>query len=194
MVMIGKGLSAIKEAAKNSVSQLKLKDGESALIRIAVPTDELISVYEHVEQFGGKWHTITCLGKNDCPICQAGKFARFVTYIPVLHRNENDAVKIFKASKRTGMAILGLVEEYGDITKRDFKITRQGKDTNTVYQFFPKDPVEIDLSDIQIPDIEVMVHPMTREAILALMQGNGEVTDAPPVTNNPITKNGDFPF
>lgn len=193
---IGKGLGFIKEASKNSVSFLKVKSGEYAVIRFLVPTDELISVYEHTEQFNGSWKSVTCLGKNDCPICQAGKYPSFVTYIPVLDRTDNDRVKIFKASKKVGIQLLSLVEEYGDLTRRDFKLYRQGEKQQTTYQFFPRDPQELDLSQYEVPDIEAMVQPLSREAIIALMSGG--VSDAPSGGagrgDSTISNDDDFPF
>lgn len=191
MGLVGKGLGAINEAIKNSMVQLKLKDGQSVTVRILVPASELISVYEHVKEYGGQWHTITCLGKKNCPVCQSGDRARFVVYLPVVVREEDNKVMIFKATKRTATALIGLVEEYGDLTKRDFKIVRQGANMNTIYQFFPKDPVEEDLSKYELPDIEAMVEPLTREAILAIMKADGEVMDTPPENN---TNENDFPF
>lgn len=201
-----KGLGAVKEANKNSVNNLKLKDGQSAVVRVLSPADEIVSVYEHVKQFNGQWKTVTCIGKNDCPLCQSGDYASFKSYLVVADRNDNDKVKIFKASKRVGMQLIGLVEEYGDLTKRDFKITRQGNDVNTTYQFFARDPQDFDFESVQLPEVEKMVEPMTRDAILALMNGGGEVTNVDNSngsTGNPDTqaeggnKSGgddDFPF
>ena len=113
---VGKGLGAIKEASKNSTSILSLKAGESTEIRIIQPLEELISVYEHTEKINGKWMNIRCLGKDICPLCKAGKYASFRTYIPVFDKKD-EKVKIFKASKTVGLAIVGLAEEYGDLTK-----------------------------------------------------------------------------
>jgi hypothetical protein len=187
-----KGLSAMKEAMGKSMEYIKLKSGESKVLRIAVPADELIGVWEHTEQFGGQWRTVTCLGKNECPLCQAGKRASFKAYIPVIDRAD-DKVKIFKASKETVKLILGLVEEYGDITARDFKVVRQGEKLDTTYQFFARDPKDEDFSGYEIPNIEERVEPMTREAILALMEGGATAANA---GANPVGGEGDddYPF
>lgn len=180
MAFIGKGLGAIKEAAKGSYQQLKLKDGESAVIRIAIPTDEIVSVYEHVIQIGGKWYTLTCLGKKDCPICATGDRANFVAYVPVIHRNDEDKLKIFKAGKRAANPLVELAEEYGDLTKRDFKVSRSGIKANTQYIYFPRDTTDFDLSSVTIPNIEEDVQPLSREALIKLLESGGEVKD-----NNP---------
>lgn len=194
--MFAKGLQeTIDKANKNSTSMLKLEDGESAVIRILVPASELISVYEHTENINGNWQTITCLGREKCPLCQAGKKASLKIYVPVADRSDDNKVKIFKASKTVGQMMLGLIEEYGDLTKRDFKLYRQGKKLDTKYQFFPRDPQEDDLSKYEIPDIEKIVAPMSPEAIKAIMDGtdNGNVDD---VSNEGVSggSEDDYPF
>lgn len=193
---IGKGLGAIKDAMNSSTTQLKLKSGESTIIRIVTPADEIISVYEHVEQLNGKWETITCIGRNDCPLCQAGKRAAFKSYLVVVDLNDGNKVKIFKASKRVGVQLLGLIEEYGDITKRDFKIFRQGEKLDTTYQFFPRDPSDFDFSSVEVPDVEKMVQPLSREAILNMMNGSSNEGTDTDVPNSDTGDSGDddFPF
>lgn len=173
--MIRKGLAAIKDDLNNSASQFKLKkDGDHAIIRVLTPADEIISVYEHVEQFGDQWYTITCLGKDECPLCQVGHKPSYRVYMVIANRSEGDKIQYFKANKKTARQIIGLIEEYGDITKRDFKIVRQGEGFDTLYQFFPKDPSEFKLPENAfIPDLEELVKPMSKEAIINLMQTGG---------------------
>ena len=65
-----RGLGAVKEAAENSKRQLKIKSGESKILRILSSADDIISVYEHTDQIGGQWKTLTCLGPNTCPLCE----------------------------------------------------------------------------------------------------------------------------
>lgn len=190
-----KGLQAIKENFEKSVEYVKLKSGESIRIRVAVPADEIIGVYEHTEQIGGQWKTLTCLGKNICPLCQAGKRAAFKAYIPVIDIG-TDKVKIFKASKETVRTILGLVEEYGDLTKHDFKVVRQGDGLDTTYQFFIQaKPADIDLSQYEIPNIEEKVAPMTREEILALLEGGASAAEVIAKGEKPVDdSDDDYPF
>jgi len=184
----GKGLEAIVEANKNSTSILKLKDGESTEIRIIVPLKDLVSVYEHTEKINGKWFNVRCLGKENCPLCKAGKYASFKTYIPV-YDFKDEKVKIFKASKTVGTTIVGLAEEYGDLTKRNFKILRQGEGKQTIYQFFPRDPSEFDISKLELPDIELLIKPKTPEEINAII--NQKVSDVEPTVPE---SEGGFPF
>lgn len=184
----GKGLGAIVEANKDTTSMLTLKDGESTVIRIIQPLEELTSVYEHTEKINGKWMNIRCLGKDSCPLCKAGKYASFRTYIPVFDKKD-ERVKIYKASKTVGIQLVGLAEEYGDLTKRDFKILRQGQQLQTTYQFFPRDPSDFDTSDLKLPDIDALIEPMPAEEIEALI--NQKVSDVEP--SAPENEDG-FPF
>lgn len=188
MAYVGRGLSAIREANENNLAYLKLKDGESTVIRILTPLDEIISVYEHTEEFNGNWRNLTCLGKDNCPLCKAGKKASFKSYITVFDKKDGK-VKIFKASKTVGGQLLNLVEEYGDLTKRDFKIKRDGEKLKTTYHFFARDPESFDASELDIPDIEELVAPKTPEEILAMM--NEEVKD---VDVDTVEDDDDYPF
>lgn len=163
-----KGLSKAKEAMSRSVEQLKMKPGESKVIRIITPADEIISVYEHTEQFDGSWKTVTCLGKNDCPLCQAGKRASMKAYLEVVDRDDS-RTKLFKASKKVVMQLIGMVEEYGDVTGRDFKIIRTGEKLETAYQFFPRDAKIEDLSKYDRLNIEETVKALPREHVIAMM-------------------------
>jgi hypothetical protein len=168
--------NAMEEALKNSASFLKLENNKSAVVRILVPVNEIMAAYEHTEQFGGNWKTVSCPGKKDCPICAAGRYSSFKAYIPVFDRSD-DKVKIFKASKKTFKKLLLQVEEYGDVTKRDFKIVRQGEKLETTYEFFARDVESFNFDEVELPDIEAMVTPATRESILALMEGGIAVSN-----------------
>lgn len=190
---IKKGFAAIREANNSSTQQLKLKDGESTVIRFLQIPDEIISVWEYTIQANGQWHTVTALDKNEDPLYAAGHKASFKSYLVVLDKSDN-RVKIFKASKTVGTQLMGLLEEYGSINDRDFKISRTGEKLKTTYQFFPRDREEMDLSqyESQIPDVEEMVRPQTRDSILSLMNGMDAITNTPaPVVEK---KDEDFPF
>ena len=185
-----KGLQNIKQILSKSTEYFKLKDGESALIQFAVSPDEMIAQYEHVEFLGGQWRVIPCLGQKECPLCQAGKRASFRVYVPILDIGQ-DKIKIFKASKETARLIVGLYEEYqNEFNERIFKIVRNGDKLNTTYQFFPKEKSTIDLSKYEIPSIEQLIKPMTREEIEMLLEQDGALT----VTEANENGEDDFPF
>lgn len=186
-----KGFANIKDILTKQQNEIfKIKPGETKLIRIITPLDQMISIYEHMEQFGGAWRVIPCLGKDECPLCQHGQRASLKIYFLVIDRSDNK-IKLFKASKTVGLQLVGLVEEYGDITKFDLKIKRQGEKQNTTYQFFPQKESEVDLSEYgEIPEIESFIRMYTKEEILKLMEASSlEVED-----NFNATSDDDFPF
>lgn len=193
--MVMKGLSAIKEMMNSGAENLKIQPNASAQVRIITPGDEILSLYEHVEQFGGQWRTVPCLGKNECPLCQAGRKAQFKSYMLVIDRADNK-VKLFKASKRVMKSIFGLIEEYGDITSRDYKIFRQGEKLETTYQFFPKDATPQNIDGLEIPELNDMIQVYSRDDIINLMSngigGDSNSTPAAPPANNPPA--GGYPF
>ena len=182
-----KGLKGIKDALGKS-TYLKLEDGQSAVVRIISP-DDFVAVYEHTIKIAGNWKTITCLGKQTCPLCHINERASYKVYIPLLDRTD-DKVKIFKASREFIKALIALEEEYGDITKRNLKITRDGKGLNTKYHIFPKDAEEIDLSGYEIPNIEETVAPMTPEAIRFMMESS--LSPEAPATDG--DEDDEYPF
>ncbi|SNS21199.1 hypothetical protein SAMN05446037_100645 [Anaerovirgula multivorans] len=189
MAYVGKGLSAIKEANEGGVAYLKLKDGESTEIRIITPLDEIMSVYEHAEQIDGRWKNFTCLGKDRCPACKMGKNASFKSFIVVYDRKD-DKTKIFKASKTVGTALLALVEEYGDITKRDLKIKREGEKLNTKYHFFARDIKAFDSSTLELPDVDEIVAPKTPEELMTLLNSGARDIDV----ESDVAESDDYMF
>lgn len=180
-----KGFNQIKETMDKTASLLKMKAGESKLIRIIIPTSEVAAAWEHVEQIGGFWKTIECLGRRDCPICKMGKSASFKTYLPVLDIAE-DKVKIFKASRDVVKALIAFEEEYDDLTKIDLKVVRLGEGLKTTYQFFKKDGSNIDISAYrdQIPDPESLIEQLTKEEIENLLDGLAVDVKEPNYGNN----------
>lgn len=176
---IQKGLGAIRDAANNSTTMLKIKPNESAVVRILTPAEDIISVWEYTLEINGQWQTITALPRTEDPLQGSGNKPGFKSYLEVYDYSDKK-VKVLKASKTMGTQLLGLIEEYGDLTKRDFKIARQGEKLNTTYQFFARDPQPF-AEKVERMDLEALVESqtLTREAIQKLMSGIGQVTDAP---------------
>lgn len=190
--LVSKGLKGLEEFLGSRTQYLTLKSGESKLIRFITPESEIIRIFEHSNQFAGRWRTIPCLGKEECPLCQAGERASLRLYTLVIDR-EDDTIKLFKMSKTVGAQLLSLVEEYGDITKRDFKVYRQGEKTNTSYQFFPKDPTPVDLSKYDIPNLEELIRFYSKEEIENMMNGVDSTNNFVSV-NIDSSQGGNFPF
>ncbi|WMT39259.1 hypothetical protein RE628_17560 [Paenibacillus sp. D2_2] len=174
-----KGLGAIRDAAKNSITMLKIKPNESAVVRILTPAEEIISVWEYTMEINSQWHTITALLKSEDPLQGSGLKPSFKSYLEVFDYTDKK-VKILKASKTMGIQLLGLIEEYGDLTKRDFKIARRGEKMNTAYQFFARAPQAF-TEKVERLDIEALIEyqTLTRNSIMNLMSGMDKVTDAP---------------
>jgi hypothetical protein len=184
-----KGLMAIKGAVDNYNSQsnptylkkdqrIVLKDGESKVIRFLLPVEEINSVYEHTLDMGNYFTTFTCRndehGTGDCPACSAKLKRIFKSYIPVIDKTDGNKVKILLAGVKMGAQIIGLIEEYGDLTKRDFKIQRIGsKINNTTYQFFAKDPSNLELASFidEIPQLDTILAIKSSEEISNLLGG-----------------------
>lgn len=165
-----KGFDAIKDMLGPSTEWFRLEDGQSKLIRFALPKNEMIGVYEHTENIMGKFKNFRCVGAETCVLCKSGSRPLFRVLTVVIDREE-DKVKVFKMSKKVARQLLALEEEYGDFTARDFKITRTGKDANTQYIFFPRDPSAINLEKYQMPNLEDLVKPVSQETILAMISG-----------------------
>lgn len=195
---IQKGLGAIRDAANNSTTMLKIKPNESVVVRILTPANEIISVWEYTLEINGQWQTITALPRNEDPLQGTGHKPSFKSYLEVYDYTDKK-VKILKASKTMGTQLLGLIEEYGDLTKRDFKIARQGEKLQTTYQFFARDPHPF-TEKVERLDIEALIESqtLTADAIRNLMGGIGQVSDAPSgdAGNSGGSKNNndDFPF
>jgi hypothetical protein len=187
-----KGFNQIKEAMEKTATLFKMKSGESKLIRVLVPTKEVNAAYEHVENFGGFWKTIECLGKRECPLCKTGKSASLRAYIPILDKADNK-VKIFKASKDVIRFLIALEEEYGDLCNYDLKVVRQGEGLKTQYSFFAKDKSDEDLSKYaeHIPPIENLIEKLTKEEIEELMDG---ITSVNNNDNGNKDNDEDYPF
>lgn len=138
------------------VGFFKLADGESALVRFAVHTvDNLEFATVHRLGVANHWAAISCLkqfGSHDssvCPLCKAvaeGNTdiakASARTYVEMLVRYfdkttgqpkaETEAV-IFDRPSGFAREISSLINDYGDLTKHVFKVTRTGSRMTTKY-------------------------------------------------------------
>ena len=141
-------------------------DGDSATVRLChkgedgkEPDGEPrydFPVYEvHKLDVDGSGRTRTCLCKGeDCEFCKSGDKAQLRVFLTLLNLDEPDESKRVQLWER-GITdiknLLGLAEEYGDLTKRDMKIKRSGAkgSMKTTYQFLPKDPSEREVPEPQ---------------------------------------------
>lgn len=145
--------------------QLK-DDGDTAVVRLLhkgqVGTEEsgepkydfpIYEVHKLDVDGSGKDRTVLCKGEN-CEICKSGNKPSLRLFLQMVNKDEQDKDKQTQLWERGLVDIknmLGLTEEYGDLTKRDIKIKRSGAkgSMKTTYQFFPKDPSEMEIPEPQ---------------------------------------------
>ena len=101
----------------------------------------------------GRDRTVLCKGEH-CEICKAGNKPSLRMFLQMVNHDEKEKDKQLQLWER-GLTdikqMLGLTEEYGDLSKRDIKIKRSGAkgSLKTAYQYFPKDPSEMELPEPQ---------------------------------------------
>lgn len=112
----------------------------------------------HKLDVDGSGRDRTCLCKGEgCELCKSGNKPALRMFLQMINKDEKDKDKQVQLWERGLVDIknmLGLAGEYGDLTKRDIKIKRSGAkgSMKTTYQFFPKDP-----SDMEIPEPQDLV-------------------------------------
>lgn len=101
----------------------------------------------------GKDRTVLCKGEQ-CELCKAGNKPSLRMFLQMVNLDEADKdkqVQLWERGLTDIKNMLGLTEEYGDLTKRDIKIKRSGAkgSMKTTYQFFPKDVAEREIPEPQ---------------------------------------------
>lgn len=188
--------------------------GSSARVRF-LHTDEndpnLIAVYEHTLDRSKPPYNVTCLGReNGCPLCEQGDKPSLKVYFLLWNYDatpDKDGnvrhIQVWKRGSRDVQNILGLIQEYGNLNSRDYKIVRQGTTMqNTSYQFFARDKSDFEFSDDVSnldPIVEAvirLVEPKTRDEIITLANGGSleskNVEPVKPIDN--VEKKAKFPF
>ena len=141
---------------QNQVGFFQLKnDGDTAIVRImhdSVEDFDLLSV--HTLQMGNKWRKVNCLRSSPyapmekCPFCEIGKqvAGRFFVHMLQYDRDTtgNLVVKPViwdRAKNQFAPKLKSLIEEYGPLSQRLFKIKRTGAANakNTTYDLIPCD-------------------------------------------------------
>lgn len=151
---------------KSGWFQLK-DDGDTANVRLLhkghVGTEEdtgepkydfpIYEVHKLDVDGSGRDRTVLCKGEL-CELCKAGNKPSLRMFLQMINLDEKDPDKQLQLWER-GLTdiktMLGLTEEYGDLTQRDLKIKRSGAkgSMKTTYQFFPKDKSERDIPEAQ---------------------------------------------
>jgi hypothetical protein len=94
----------------------------------------------------GRDRTVLCTGEQ-CELCKVGNKPQLRLFLQMVNLDEADEdkqVQLWERGITDIKTLLGLTEEYGDLTQRDIKIKRSGAkgSMKTTYQFFPKDKSE----------------------------------------------------
>lgn len=151
--------------SKTGWFQLK-DDGDTATVRLLhkgeCGTDEngetdydfdIFEVHKLDVDGSGRDRTVLCKGEG-CELCKSGNKPQLRMFLQMVNKDEKDKDKQLQLWER-GITdiknLIGLAGEYGDLTKRDIKIKRSGAkgSMKTTYQFFPKDPSEMELPEKQ---------------------------------------------
>ena len=146
--------------------QLK-DDGDSAVVRLLhkgeVGTDPntgepdydfpIYEVHKLDVDGSGRDRTVLCKGES-CELCKSGNKPQLRMFLQMVNLDEKDKekqVQLWERGLTDIKQMIGLTSEYGDLTKRNIKIVRSGAkgSLKTTYQYFPKDPTEMDVPEAQ---------------------------------------------
>lgn len=150
--------------SKTGWFQLK-DDGDTATVRLLHKgevgvkdgeTDYDFPIYEvHKLDVDGSGRDRTCLCKGEgCEFCKSGNKPQLRMFLQMVNKDEKDKdkqVQLWERGLTDIKNLIGLAGEYGDLTKRDIKIKRSGAkgSLKTTYQYFPKDPSEMEIPEPQ---------------------------------------------
>lgn len=142
----------------NKTGWFQLKDdGDTATVRLLhkgiVGTEEgtgdpkydfpIYEVHKLDVDGSGKQRTVLCKGEQ-CELCKAGNKPQLRIFLQMVNLDEQEQVQLWERGLNDIKQMLGLTNEYGDLTQRDIKIKRSGVkgSMKTTYQYFPKDKSE----------------------------------------------------
>jgi len=155
-----------------------LGDGESAVVRFAIHSaDDFRGATTHTANFGTRFEGIpgfsgiSCLNPygsyGNCPFCNAADAGHAVIgkakqkiFVPMLVCYKDPKTNAWTAptpviwERPYGFAkeLTGMITEYGDLSKRLFKITRTGQKTETRYTPLPIDKDSTSCPASMIPE------------------------------------------
>lgn len=188
-------LKGLKDDGDTITGRILLK-GKTGTDELGNPTYDLpvYEVHQNIE-IDGYNRDVNCLG-DGCPYCLDGDHPSLKVYIPIKPATvaeKDPVIQVWKRGLGDIKKILSLIEEYGELNARDWKIKRIGKkgNTKTTYEFYPKDKEVIDLPET--PEIlgkkSWFVLDLTAEEMVQAKNGNFTLkTDSPtPTAETPST-------
>lgn len=191
---------SIKETGKGSnVDFIKLKDGLNQMRIVSTPAQISIHWEKDIEQQNKK---VICLGAG-CPICKAGHAPQFRYQIQVIDRLDGK-IKILEQGPTVFNAIKAYAvdPEYGDPSKYDIKIKKEGSGRDTKYSVLAS-PNKSDLTEEELKavqeskSLEEINKPKTYEEIIqlrleVLMESVNDLSDFDEDTPNSYEDNDDW--
>jgi hypothetical protein len=133
-----------------TASYLRLQTGENKMRVVSAPSKIELHWEEAID---GSKKRIVCIGAK-CPICKKGKTPQIRFQVKVLDRADGE-VKILECGKQIISAIKNYAvdPEYGDPTKYDIKIKKEGSGRDTKYSILPS-PNKGDLTEEELTKVE----------------------------------------
>ena len=188
------GLDAIKDVmdkySSSSADFFTLKDdGESAKVRFCHGDDKDLDIYVvHKVSLAGKDRYIECRSNGGiCPFCKAGLRPQVRIFV-TLEDGRDGKRKLWDRGKTDIPNFLGLTGRYGRLDNREYEIVRHGKkgDSKTTYQFFPLDPITIELAPREkICTPTGFILEKTEEEMVQLLNEVGEPSQNPQYASQP---------
>jgi len=176
--VVYKGIEPISErAAQLGGMYFNLGDGESAEVFYLCGMEDVTSVLEHFFVGpDGKGRSYTCIGKkNGCPMCATGDKPTFKGYAPIYNITAGCA-QVLRLGIKFWKLQIECFKEYSGSQMCSFKISRTGKGmSDTVWHPMYKDkgkPKEVP-EDVEIPDVDAMVAPKSKEELDRIVSGQG---------------------
>lgn len=120
-------------------------DGDTAKVRFLIKGEEdILELCKEVHriEINGYTNKVLCL-EDKCEICKSGENASLRIFIP-LYNVDKGELQIWERGVNDIKELMNLLEEYGDLDARDYKIKRKGKanSTSTTYSFLNQDKSE----------------------------------------------------
>lgn len=149
------GWFQLKDDGDSAVVRL-LHKGETGIDKTTGEPEYDFPIYEvHKLDVDGSGRDRTALCKGEsCELCKSGNKPSLRMFLQMVNLDEKDKdkqVQLWERGLTDIKQMIGLTSEYGDLTKRNIKIVRSGSkgSLKTTYQYFPKDPSEMELPEAQ---------------------------------------------
>lgn len=135
-------------------------DGDTAVVRFLLSDENDILKFTkeiHKVKINGYENKVLCLG-DKCEICKNNdEHPSLRIWIP-LYNADKDELQMWERGLNDIKELMNLIEEYGGLDERDYKVKRNGKakSNKTTYSYFPKDKEErakLDEYKEEIPNI-----------------------------------------